>query len=96
MNDIIELISFKNEVNKVGNTIKTKTYRKIFANKKSITQNEFYQAERVGLKPQLRFEVYSIEYRNELLAKYKEVEYKIIRTYKTSADKIELILEGVE
>ena len=62
MNDIIELISFKNEVNKVGNTIKTKTYRKIFANKKSITKNE----------------------------------YKIIRTYKTSADKIELILEGVE
>ena len=96
MNDIIELISFKNEVNQVGNTIKSKTYKRIFANKKSITQNEFYQAERVGLKPQLRFEVYSIEYGNELLAKYKEVEYKIIRTYKTSADKIELILDGVE
>ena len=96
MNEIIELISFKNEVNQVGNTIKSKTYKRIFANKKSITQNEFYQAERVGLKPQLRFEVYSIEYGNELLAKYKEVEYKIIRTYKTSADKIELILEGVE
>ena len=96
MNDIIELISFKNEVNQVGNTIKSKTYKRIFANEKSITQNEFYQAERVGLKPQLRFEVYSIEYGNELLAKYKEVEYKIIRTYKTSADKIELILEGVE
>lgn len=96
MNEIIELISFKNEVNKVGNTIKVKRYKRIFANKKSITQNEFYQAERVGLKPQLRFEVYSIEYGNELLAKYKEVEYKIIRTYKTSADKIELILEGVE
>ena len=89
MNDIIELISFKNEVNQVGNTIKSKTYKRIFANKKSITQNEFYQAERVGLKPQLRFEVYSIEYGNELLAKYKEVEYKIIRTYKTSADKID-------
>ena len=96
MNDIIELISFKNEVNQVGNTIKSKTYKRIFANKKSITQNEFYQSEIVGLKPQLRFEVYSIEYGNELLAKYKEVEYKIIRTYKTSADKIELILEGVE
>ena len=96
MNDIIELISFKNEVNQVGNTIKSKTYKRIFANKKSITQNEFYQAERVVLKPHLRFEVYSIEYGNELLAKYKEVEYKIIRTYKTSADKIELILEGVE
>lgn len=31
MNDIIELISFKNEVNQVGNTIKSKTYKRIFA-----------------------------------------------------------------
>ncbi|WP_195929340.1 phage head closure protein [Clostridium sp. 1001270J_160509_D11] len=96
MNEIIELISFKNEVNKVGNTIKVKRYKRIFANKKSITQNEFYQAERVGLKPKLRFEIYAVEYEDELLARYKDNEYKIIRTYKTGTDKIELILEGVE
>lgn len=96
MNDIIELISFQNTINNVGNTIKEKQYKKIFANKKSITQNEFYQAERVGLKPQLRFEVYAVEYEDELFARYKNKEYKVIRTYKTTADKIEIILEGVE
>lgn len=96
MNDIIELISFQNTVNDIGNIIKVKSYNKIFGDKKSITQTEHYEAEKLGLKPSFRFEIYSHEYNGELFARYGVKEYKIIRTYQTSIDKIEIVLEGVE
>lgn len=96
MNDILELIGFRNDVNERGNVIKIKDYKTIFANKKSISQSEFYEAEKLGLKPRFRFEIYDIEYNNELLARYDNKEYKILKTYKNSVDKIELTLEGVE
>ena len=96
MNDILELISFNNSVNERGNVIKTKEYKTIFAKKKSISQSEFYEAEKLGLKPSFRFEIYNIEYNNELFARYEGREYKVLKTYKNSMDKIELTLEGVE
>lgn len=96
MNDYLELITFENIVNEVGNTIKNKKYKGIFANKKSITQNEFYQAEQLGLKLSNKFEIYFQEYNNELFARYNNKEYKIIRTYQVDADKLEIVLEGVK
>ncbi|WP_434794422.1 hypothetical protein TPDSL_14010 [Terrisporobacter petrolearius] len=96
MNDILELISFSNTVNERGNIIKSKQYNSVFANKKSISQSEFYEAEKLGFKPSFRFEMYSSEYNDELFARYEGTEYKVLKTYKNSIDKIELTLEGVE
>lgn len=95
MNDILELISVTYEENEIGDNIKVKVYTEIFGERKSIKQSEFYQAQATGLKPEFKFEINSFEYNNETHARYDGKEYRILRTYQTGIDKLEITLEGV-
>lgn len=90
----IYLIKETSTTNAMGDVIKVATEEKVFANKKSIRQSEFYQAQTNGLKPELTFEIYSFEYDNEPKVKYEGKYYKIIRTYETG-EFLELVCEGV-
>lgn len=65
--------------------------RDVLANKKSVRQSEFYQAAAVGLRPEIVFEVQSIEYTDEPKLKYEGTVYHIIRTFSKNGEKIELI-----
>lgn len=67
-----------------GEPIQTTTWRKVFASKKSVRQSEFYQAANAGLKPELVFEVRSIEFDNDEKVRFDGKEYAIIRVYDTS------------
>lgn len=64
-----------------GEPVQTLVYKEVYANKKSVRYNEFYQAAMTGLKPELVFEVHSFEYDNEDKVRYNNKEYSIIRTY---------------
>ena len=76
-----------------GEVIRTVEYRKVYANKKSIRQSEFYQGASAGLKPELVFEIRSVEFDNDEIVKHNEKEYTIIRTYKTG-EKMELTVSS--
>ena len=93
--ELLELISIEYEQNSIGDIIENKIYTEIFGKRKSIKQSEFYQAQSTGLKPEIAFEIYSLEYNNEKLVRYNNKEYKVLRTYQKSIDKLEIILEGV-
>jgi len=93
--DVIDLISITTEVDPIGDIVEVETPRQVFANKKSIRQNEFYQAFATGLKPELMFEVRSVEYQDEKKLKYNDKEYTIIRTYSKNGEITELICEAV-
>ncbi|MFY9174530.1 MAG: phage head closure protein [Peptococcia bacterium] len=93
LNHIIELGNTSETVIK-GEPIKTTTkWRKVFASKKSVRQSEFYQAENVGLKPELIFEVRSIEFNNDEKVRHNGVEYAIIRAY-DAGDRTELTVSS--
>lgn len=64
-----------------GDVSTTPNKRKVFADKVSIGQNEFYQAHRSGLKPELRFNIRSSEYLGEMRLKFNNTVYSIMRTY---------------
>ena len=64
-----------------GEPIQSMEWREVFANKKSVRQSEFYQASNVGLKPELVFEIRSIEFSNDEKVRYNGKEYSIIRAY---------------
>lgn len=67
--------------------------RKVFVEVGSVGMSETYEARSVGLSPELRFVIRIAEdYRNERRLRYKDVEYKIVRTY-MSGDGIELYAE---
>lgn len=73
-----------------GDVLIIPTERKVFADKVSIGQNEFYQAHRSGLKPQLKFNVRSSEYLGEMKLKFNDMDYSIMRTYDKQDGVVEL------
>ena len=63
----------------------------VYCNVKSIGLTEFYQAQSVGLKPELKIECRLIDLDNVTHFKYDNKLYKILRTTKKE-DSIELIV----
>jgi SPP1 family predicted phage head-tail adaptor len=93
--DVVDLLSVTTTENSIGDTIETETPRQVFANKKSIRQSEFYQAAMTDLRPELMFEVRTIEYDDEPKLKYDSKTYNIIRTYSKNGEITELICSGL-
>ena len=88
---VIKLISESRTVDAYGDIIATETERSVFAEIKSIGQSEFYQAQAVGLKPEIKFVLADyLDYQNEKKLRYqgfneaKEEEYAILRTYRNN------------
>ncbi len=79
-NDVIELGSLSQSIVN-GEAINSYTYRKVFADKQSVRQSEFYEAKQIGLKPELMFVIRSIEYDNDERIRFKNKEYEILRTF---------------
>ena len=92
-NEIIKLMTKTETTNEYGDAVKTFMERQIFAEVRSISQTEFYQAQALGLKPEIKFVIADfLDYRGEKQLKYTpfgetEQIYDVIRTYR---DKINL------
>lgn len=66
----------------------------IYCNVKSVGLTEFYQAQSVGLKPELKIEARLIDLEGITHFKYNNKLYKILRTNKKE-DAIELVLTSM-
>lgn len=93
--DVIKLITVTTSVNEIGNLINIKTSTDVFADRQSIRQTEFYQAQATGFKPELMFIIRSCDYNNEELLQYNNKEYNIIRAYDKNGEFTELVCEGI-
>ena len=83
----------KTITDEIGDLINVITYDcEIFCNEKSVRASEFYQAQAIGMKPELVLEVMALDYNKEKYVKFEDEEYTVLRTYKVSRDKIELTL----
>ena len=91
--DVIELGTIVESIVS-SEVIETITYREVFANKKSVKSNEFYEARSMDLKPELMFEVRSSEYNDEIKLKFNSKVYEILRTY-DKGEIIELICSSI-
>lgn len=79
--------------NDIGDIVEQVVYEdEIFCNEKSVRASEFYQAQAIGMKPEIVLEVNAIDYDKQKYVLYDEEEYKVLRTYKTSPERIELTL----
>ncbi|TDO77686.1 SPP1 family predicted phage head-tail adaptor [Halanaerobium saccharolyticum] len=84
-NKIIHLISTTITQDEWGNEIETRTERKVFANENSIGSSEYYNAASQGLRPEVKFEIRSVEYDGEKEIKFDGTIYNIIRSQKMGA-----------
>lgn len=86
--DIIKLMADTETTDYYGDPVKVYTERTLFAEVKSISQTEFYQAQALGLKPEIKFVIADfIDYKGEMKLKYTpfggtEQIYDVLRTYR--------------
>lgn len=88
---VIKLISENKEVDEYGDMVIKETERSVFAELKSIGQSEFYQAQALGLKPEIKFVLPDyLEYRGEQKLRFQdfgeeeEREYSVLRTFRSN------------
>lgn len=87
-NEAIKLVKEVKTVNLYGDTVVTTTERTVFAEVQSIGTVEFYQAQAIGLRPEIKFIIADyLDYKGEQALKYTpfagvEQMYSIIRTYR--------------
>jgi len=93
--DVINLVSVTIVENDMGDLVETLTTRQVFADKKSVRQNEFYQAAATGLRPELMFVVRTIEYNQEPKLEFNSKTYTIIRAYEKDDELVELVCQGL-
>lgn len=93
--DVVQLVKLDYIVNEYGDQQYLRTPQTVFANKKSVRQSEFYQALATGLKPEIMFEVRSLEYTGQENLVYNNKEYVIIRTYSKNDEITELVCSGL-
>lgn len=99
---VITLMKETNVTNEYGDTVQTFTERNVFAEVKSISQSEFYQAQATGLKPEIKFIIADFaDYEGEKELKYTQfggVEeiYTVLRTYRNKINLEIVCARGIE
>ena len=96
-NEIIHLVSYEDSgnVDDYGDKILNPIYERRFAKLKSVSQSEFYQAQTVGIKPEIKMELADyFDYAGQEEVVYDGVLYKVLRTYRTTSNSMELTLYG--
>lgn len=77
---VIYLITETDGQDEIGNYVPVLTKRKAYANKFSVSRAEFSAAGERGLKPDLSFQINTVDYASEELVEYLNQEYDVYRT----------------
>jgi SPP1 family predicted phage head-tail adaptor len=91
----INLIQETYNFDEIGNQIPIEVKNSIFCDVKSVGRTEFYNAAVNGLKPTIIFVIHSYEYNGEKQVEFEGKKYKVIRTYATGPEEVELTCEKV-
>jgi len=99
----IKLVAVTKNTDEYGDTVETVSEREVFAELRSIGQSEFYQAQALGMKPELKFVLSDyLDYSGEKVLKYqeygsnKEETYRVIRTFRKGYELEIVCAKGVD
>ena len=77
----------------IGQIIPTEERLDVIAEVSSISQSEFMDAGKIGLKPDLRFEIWTAEYNGQDNVEMNGTRYSVYRTYNRADGRTELYTE---
>jgi SPP1 family predicted phage head-tail adaptor len=89
---VIYLVTATYTEDKLHQLIKTYDKRKVFANKFSISKNEFSAAGQLGLKPDVAYQILTREYAGEEFVEVTDLRYHVYRMQE-NGDKTVLYLQ---
>lgn len=90
ISDVLNLISYEIVKDEYGVGRKTEVSRQVYCDVHSVTQTEFFAGQQSGLKPNLKFTIFSGDYNGETVLEFHDEKYTIYRTYNANSDYIEL------
>ena len=91
--DVIDLIKETASAHGVHESV-TETARTVYCTVQSVTRSEYYNALNQGIQPEYVFRLALAEdYEGERVVRYKGLKYRVIRTYRTADDGIEITCE---
>lgn len=94
MDDVIILVAETFSKNEYGVPVPIQLPREVFAEVKSVSRQEFFEAGRNGLNPQFQFTVFAGDYNGETICRYNGDQYSVYRTYWIpGSDYVELYVE---
>lgn len=89
----LTLISETIEEDEIGNQQPVETRTTILCSVKSASRSDFYSGAAAGLRPEYVFTIHAYEYGGERIVEFEGVRYRVIRTYQTGTEEIELTAE---
>ena len=94
--DVIDLITETRSGHGVHEAV-TETARTVFCTVQSVTRNEYYTALNAGIMPEFVFKLTLAEdYQRERFLRYKGQKFRVVRTYVTQDDGIEITAERAD
>src|SRR5690625_1409065 len=105
MNDKLVLIKTIQTENEMGDVIDLQERNPVLCEVESVTRNEFYNAARVEMQPEIVFIVNRYDYSGESEVEYEGQLYDVIRSYKPNnrnnpkpmdIDRLELVCKGAD
>lgn len=96
-NEIIYLADevITDEKDDYGDPVTKFAISQLFAKQKSISQTEFYQAQTSDYKPEIKFKIPDyLDYSDQKYLIHENVRYKILRTYRTEENELEITCYG--
>jgi hypothetical protein len=98
MSEVLTLITRTQSADEYGDPVLTDAEREVFCREASVGQKEFYQAQAVGMKPEIKLILSDyLDYEGEQLARYtpkgqREPQlFRVLRTYRDGQE-LELVL----
>ena len=91
--DVIDLITETASAHGVHQAV-TETARTVMCNVQSVSRSEFYTAMNAGIQPEYVFVLaLADDYQGERVVRYKGQKFRVVRTYVTEEDGIEITCE---
>ena len=91
--EVIYLIGISYTTDTLGQNIPVENSTMRYCQLSSVSQSEWFEAGRNGLKAEYRAVLDAEEYAGEEIAEINGIRYGVYRTYRTKSDTIELYLE---
>lgn len=91
----LTLIGETIEEDDIGNQRPVETRTTVLCSVKSAGRSDFYSGAAAGLRPEYVFTVHAYEYSGERIVEFEGMRYRVIRTYQTGTEEIELTAERV-
>ena len=91
--DVIDLITETASAHGVHQAV-TETARTVYCTVQSVSRSEFYNALNAGVQPEYVFKLELAEdYQGERVVRYRGQKFRVVRTYETDDDGIEITCE---